>query len=550
MALLPCAGFAADGRQLPGVIDRTLPEFIVPESHSLDKDMKKPLKELPSMEEVVRRSEIVATLSKITFSGATVTDPVVLDRIVAPYLNRPITRADIASLKYDITKLFYDNGYILIKVVTPPQDLSDGILDITIVEARVGDIHINTNNVLQPDMADAIASRIESGDVFREHSVESMASDLDDLKGLYSTVKLVPGKEFATTDLEVAIQAQEEDTHYVRIDNYGSKYTGRNVATAHVEESNQLHLGETFDATARISDGALWSVNIGAFMPVGLKNIKAEFDYTHGEQRINKDYTTPGVRQRGETNIVTLGLSSDIINTRTHKATIRSGLELRRHESILNRTLSSEDDIRQAFLQTSYLYRSPGSVWYGAVKLSQGLKILGADQEGDANLSRPLGDPQAFRAEPLMLANFRLFDSGTLKFVASGQFSSNVLLSSDLFILGGYGSVRGFQPAQETGESGFQFSTEYLHDLDLHPDWFVGIGPWVDGGTVFNRLNASISGVQDTHLYSAGVSLEAVTELIPRGDTSFRFDWAHPLGSYDASDVNGDWFYFRVNQDF
>ena len=96
----------------------------------------------------------------------------------AETLNRTITRGDLAKLKFDVQRLYYDRGYILVRVVTPPQNLADGTLDIVVYEAVIGDIKVANDNVLRDSVVEALTDSIKPRSVFHERSVESMVNDL------------------------------------------------------------------------------------------------------------------------------------------------------------------------------------------------------------------------------------------------------------------------------------------------------------------------------------------------------------------------------------
>ena len=134
-----------------------------------------------------------------------------------------------------------------------------------------------------------------------------------------------------------------------------------------------------------------------------------------------------------------------------------------------------------------------------------------------------------------------------LQTVLLGQLASKTVLASDLFMLGGYGSVRGFQPAEETGESGLQFSMEYSHRFVTNERWDIRVGPFFDAGTVYNRIEGSSV---DLQLYSLGIGIETKANLFKFGESKLRLDWAHPVGSYESPTVDDDTFYFRVSQNF
>lgn len=546
--MLPGVVMGQESGRLPGVIDRPVPQVEVPKNVSLDAPQGKPLKEPPTVGEVENGEQVVATLQRVEFQGVTVLSDKKLQKIIAPYLGRPITKADLAQLKFDVTSAFYDRGYILVKVVTPPQDLSDGVLEVDVYEAKVGNIVVDDERgMLRPELVHGLTGRVHSGTVFQEKNVESMISDVNDLKNVEASLNLQPGKDFGTTDLHVAVREAEEDVNRFTLDNYGAKLTGQAVAGMHLEKSNLLHWGETFSADLRGSNGDLWSLGGGAEVPTSLRNVTFESHYLHSENNIGDRLKF--LDAEGETDRADIGLSSKIINTRNVKATVRGGFEWRQHESRRQKLLETRDDIRQLFAESSYLQRGINTVWYASGRVSRGVEIMGANHKGDPLASRAFGDPQAWRFEPVFLVNWRPMPDGTLKALATGQYSTNTLLSSDLFILGGYGSVRGFEPAQEAGENGYQFSVQYDHDLPYTTNsiWRMSAGPFVDGGAVYNRLPGQ---VEDTHLYSAGIGFQATGDLVPAGETKFRLDWAHPIGSYDSQEVSSNTFYFGMAQDF
>jgi hemolysin activation/secretion protein len=334
----------------------------------------------------------------------------------------------------------------------------------------------------------------------------------------------------------------------VTLDNYGSELTGSVVAGVHLEKSNLLGLGERVYTDLRHYEDDLWSAAIGARIPLAIHNLMLDLSYLHSENDIGDRLAF--LNASGETDILTAGLSSNLVNMRTFKWDVGTGLEVRKHESFLANVTDTKDDIRKAYLSSSILSNNQNRVLLASFKVRRGVDLFGASEEDDAGLSRVQGNPDAFIFEPLFYANVRSpITDGDFKAQVSGQLASNTLLSSDLFTLGGYGSVRGFEPAQETGEAGYQFSGEYNHNIRIPaiPEVAFRAGPFLDGGAVFNRLAGQ---TQDTHLYSAGLGLEADADLIAAGKTRLRLDFAHTIGDYDSNQVQGESGFFRLSQAF
>ena len=146
-----------------GVVDRPLRPTAPPELK------KKPVqieRLTPKREAVPDAGVVVATIKKVNFKGVSVIAEADLQAAVAKYLDRPITRGEMAQLKFDVTRLYYDRGFILVRAVTPPQDLTDGVLDVVIYEARIGSVTVRNDDILQQWVVDALTSTVQSGTVF------------------------------------------------------------------------------------------------------------------------------------------------------------------------------------------------------------------------------------------------------------------------------------------------------------------------------------------------------------------------------------------------
>ena len=77
--------------------------------------------------------------------------------------------------------------------------------------------------------------------------------------------------------------------------------------------------------------------------------------------------------------------------------------------------------------------------------------------------------------------------------------------------------------------------------------WGVSVGPWFDGGWVWNKIPGA---AVDDALYSVGLGGELHTNITTLGDTALRLDWAHPVGSYNDTTISSDTFYLQLLQDF
>ena len=496
-----------------------------------------PAPEAPDLEVVEGADQIVATLSEITFSGIGVLDEADAQAAAASYIGRPVTRGDLAQLKFDITKLYYDAGYILVRVTTPPQDLSDGILEIVVIEARIGSIEVTNEDTIQPYLARALTGQVRVGDVFREQDVESMISDVNDLGNVVATLNLRPGAEVGTTDMAITISPAAEDVQRITFDNYGSEVTEEKVSAIGLTKSNLFGLGETLSLDARIdTEDDLHSLAFAGEMPIGWRNLKLDVRYTKSKIQVDS------VGTNGASDVFNIALSSAILNQRRQRFVVRGGFEAREHQT--TGVAFNNDDIRRLFLSGSYLTRFPRTVVFASLEISKGVKLFGASDEGDADASRVSGKPTVWRLAPFLFTSYQVSDQDTLRATVSGQWASSTTLASDLFALGGFGSMRGFESAQTTGEAGYRFALEYSHRFMIGIPWLtMQAGPFFEAGAVFNRNDPS--GILDDHLYDAGLTVEfdfAANQFdsrAPATNTNLRLDWAWRLGHYRSTGLDG-----------
>src|SRR5215469_1313274 len=466
----------ANVNRLPGVIDRPTPSVNLPPP-------PRPLPPLvgkPTPATVPNANAPIPTLNQIVFSGNTVVTTARLNRVAAGYLHRKLTVGDLAQLKYDITRVYYEDGYILVRVVTPPQDLTKGLLKIDIYEARIEKIE-NNRGIVAQFVVDGITSQITRGSVFNETDVESMVRDLDDLPGVAAAVDLKPGAQVGTTDLDIALKQVKDFQQSVSVNNYGSKLTGQWLFNGNFQYGNLLGLGERYVLNVTGSNDTLFTIQGGIQTPIGIRNIILDTSYLYSNSDIGNAFATLG--QNGQTKDFKVGLSSALLNTARQKISVRAGLDVRHLVStILNGNVTQSDDqIRQFTIDGTYLLRLQDTTLFTDLQYAQGCECLGASPQDNPNASVKGGDPAASTFRGTLFVRQNLWTDGSLKGLLTGQYAGDTLLASDLFSIGGYGSVRGFQPAQSTGNSGLQTSIEIDQTIWRNDTWRISAGPRFDG---------------------------------------------------------------------
>jgi hemolysin activation/secretion protein len=539
--LMPIMAFAQTTDRLPGVIDRLqIPSF--PEG--VDRYDTEPEKKAPrpQLDDI---PEFSAYVTYITISGASNNFMDELHAIAKPYQGKTLTGKDIATLKYKITKAYFDKGYILIKVITPPQDTSSGTLKIQVVEGRIDTIKYH-NNAIKNTVAKGLLSRISKGDIFNEKTAESALNDIDDLQNIKAHLRLEPGTELGTTILNIYTRKADEDQYFVEYNNYGARTVSRDIATVGMQKSNVLSLGETINASLNYGPSELKGGRIEWLSPIPLTDFFVNASYTRNDIEVGGRFQA--LNATGDSQSLRGSILRNFTNTDRKKITGTLTLEHRKHRSFLSDVPETKDTISKLRTSLSYLQRMRRSIFYGNTEITRGIDAFNSTRSVSSMATRS-HNPNAWIFSHATIFKHRLSEKGEVSATVKGQYATSKLLASDLFTIGGYASVRGFEPSQATGESGFSASLEYRHNIYSDNMFDVALRPFIDAGAVYNKLDDA---VLDSHLYGTGfgVDVDINSGIGKLQKTRLSLDAATTLGGYNASSQQGAYFYASLRQSF
>ncbi|MBV9555121.1 MAG: ShlB/FhaC/HecB family hemolysin secretion/activation protein [Alphaproteobacteria bacterium] len=97
-------------------------------------------------------------LRSVRLDGNTTLDPAAVDAVVAPYLNKPTSLADLEEIRRRLTALYIENGYINSGVLVPDQNVSNGAVTMRAIEGRITDVTVSGADRFG---ADYFSSRLE-----------------------------------------------------------------------------------------------------------------------------------------------------------------------------------------------------------------------------------------------------------------------------------------------------------------------------------------------------------------------------------------------------
>ena len=187
-----------------------------------------------------------------------------------------------------LTEHYRQAGYPLVQVRIPEQVLQNGMVSVRITEPIWGQVLLNNQSQIKDAVLLKTASGIAPGTLVKQADLERTLLLLADLPGAQISGEMQPGALADTTDLLIRALSVQPVSGAATMDNLGSKYTGRNRATATLIVSNPFLSGDAFTFNLMSSGALLNYQRLGYELPIGgpgmqLGASSAQMNYRLGE---------------------------------------------------------------------------------------------------------------------------------------------------------------------------------------------------------------------------------------------------------------------------
>lgn len=550
----------------PSLLAQTSPGRVTPQTPSQDPLPPPAPPGLPSLEDLLQTPETgdegdrplldqvgqTVTVQAFTFEGNTVFTDEELAAVIPPDLiGEPITVTELFDARSAVTQAYLDAGYATSGAFIPPQQITEGVVVVQVVEGELVEIQVDGNERLNDSY---IASRIR-------RAVETPLN-VNNLLDVLRLLQLDPRIETLTADLSggttlgesiLSVQVVEADMFdvYLQLDNERSPSVGSFRQQIELDVLDLAGNGERLNVNyGRTRGSNTMDGSIGVFLnaqngllelsgglsfneiieePFDVLNIQSESYF------VELMYRQPIIRRLTEE--LALGMTASIQQTRS---TI--DLPLRLGGSVPLTTFGGDEDgeVRVAALRffQEWNKRRPREVFAVRSQFSLGLDALDATVNNDG---RPDSRFFAWRGQSQWV---RLLAEDTLLLVQGDlQFADDELLSLERFGLGGQSTVRGYRQDLLLTDNGALLSAEVQVPLvrARRVNGVLQIVPFFDVGKGWNN------GPDDpdpSTLVGIGLGVQWQQDRLIA-----RFDWGVPLVSVDTRDENSlqeQGFYFSL----
>ncbi len=380
-----------------------------------------------------------------------------------------------------VSRYYRDRGYILTQAIIPVQVVKDGVVQIDILEGRLGRVLVEDNRIyserlLAGEFADITGKPIQHGEV------ESRLLTLSGLPGLTVFGVFRPGEEVASSDLLLKVQREKRFNVAYRVDNEGTQSIGRNRARVDLSWNNPTGVGDLLRAVGQQSytpkNQVYWQFYYDGYLGRGLSfNARYERNVFDVGGEFKDD------ELRGNTRNYSFGFRKNLVRSRQQNLFVGLGFENRASVSTRAGAITSADRLSVLYARAdldrvdtrfggldfiSLEYRRGFNDWLGAggssndaaERRSQRLPVTSRFAVRDGVRVYAEG-----RFDKLSLNYTRLqtvSQNQSVLFRGELQWSPDLLMPLEQYSAGGPDSVRGHAVAERLWDSAVFFSVEYL----------------------------------------------------------------------------------------
>ncbi len=496
-------------------------------------------------------------VKEFRFNGNKVFKSTYIKNLTSIYLNKELSLKQLQEACKVVTDEYHKQGYFLAKAYLPPQEVMDGVVHIEIIEGQLAKILIRNNKYYKTDFIKKFFLPLRKKTLNYGRLLKTIFI-LNDYPDIDAKVTFVKSKTEGASDIIVDVEDSLPFHASLGYNNCGSRYVSKQRSSTNIEYGNLIFDGDklSFGGVMGSPARTIKYVNPAYSLSINPYGTRAGFSYTFVEYDIGREFRQ--FDMGGKSEIYSLSLNHPLIRSRTTDFDLLGSFDYKQTADYISGEASSDDRLRILKLGASFNHidKFKGRT-YVQTTTSLGIPgFLGGLEHDDAKASR-LGAGGEFikvnldfnRVQKLPLSSYLILRT-------SGQCSSDVLCTSEQFMIGGPSSVRGFPQAQHLGDYGYNLSVEartpvpFLSNKKvpfMKKEWkeFIQLAGFIDHGKVF--LKNPLAG-EDKNNEITGVG--AGIRLYFPGDLNVQVDWGQPIGSEKPSTGSNSILYIKANMKF
>jgi hemolysin activation/secretion protein len=473
--------------------------------------------------------------------------------VIKRWVNREVSFNDLSKMTLAVQDLYSKQGRIALAYI-PPQNISDGIIRMEIIEGKMGEITVDALDPSKKNRFDLREAKpyfeIESdGSQFIDTmKIERSLILLNELPGVIAEGEFLQGKRSGESDYLVRISDGPLFTGNVAISNNDSYSTGVAQTFLNMSLNDISGIGDQVALDVVQSWGSTFG-RLEYSRPIGTDGLKVGI---RGNYLNYQTLDSWNVSQTSGTSN-TLGLNASYALERNYREskTLYFVLENHQYNNLSSGIQISDYQIinLSAGFNGSYIESANTSISYNITSEIGNLKINDVSQQiSDDNGPKTAGNFIKLSVNASRSQNLEFLPKTTWLVMANGQIANKNLNSSEQLYLGGPYAVRAYPVTQGGGSQGLILTNELQYRLNNQ----LQVGVFGDVGYIqqFISTYPSWQGLTNAgnnyNLYAVGLTTKYVWDkLTVNGVLAIRLG-DNPLYNSYGQQLNGDGSYRNI----
>ena len=520
---LTCGGAIAqtkpDAGSLLQQIERDRPLELPKRLEPIKEPLPKELKEVPGLSITVRA---------FTLAGNTLYATDKLLPLLADFIGKAANYGDLVRATDVIAERYRKDGWV-VRVYLPVQDITDGNIKIQIVESVFGGVRLEGNppsRVAFGRVQRMIQAQQPVGTLLRSDQIDRGILLADDLPGVTVAGALMTGERDGETML--AVQAADEPFAQANItaDNTGSRSTGPERLSANLSLFSPFGYGEQAGVNASHTEGSDY-VRLSHAIPLGMDGMRLDAHVSSLKYKVlTAEFASQNLR--GDSQTAGVELNYPVIRSRLFNAYLRAGYD---QKWFRNKDVTGDVTDYRMDVGTLGFYGNLFDAVLGGGSNSFNVFVSSGDPKISTDRNTSLRSEKYSKIRYGASRQQVITPSISFSLGLNGQYSDDILDSSEKLSLGGATAIRAYPSGEASGSIGQIIDAELRWNL---PQGFVA-SVFYDWGRVKNT--GATDATSRLILKGGGLSL---TWSDPTKGLSVRGIYAHRDGENPNPTASGN----------
>ena len=447
-------------------------------------------------------------------SGALHVNNETLLSLIDSYAGKSYTLGELEQITSLITKAYREKGFFVARAYIPKQSMSEGILEIAVIEGNYGAFKLTNNSLVNTERVQGMLDDVKGDNVVSSNTLERAMLLINDTPGSKVTAADVkPGESVGTSDFDIVTEATNPYSAYIIGDNYGSKYTGRYRVNLGLNALSPLGYGDKLSLNGVMSTTSdLKNGKVAYSFPLMDNGLRGELSASRTTYSLAEEYEA--LDALGTSNTLEAKLSYPIIRTREESLSVSLAYDHKRmKDEVRSMDTVTKKEADLAILGLNYnrsctLFGLP-STTTATINLTHGdlsfndAASLALDEAG----ARTNGDYTKVSGSIEKSLQFDALYALTTNVQFQKALGNKNLDGSEDFSLGGAYGVRAFPDSEHSAESGYLVGAELFYTLPSVEGINHKASIFADTG--YATMEHKISGSEGRQLSDMGLGYQA-----------------------------------------